>query len=391
MDLAFSPEHTKFRDEVRAFVADALPPHLRAKAEIDAHFEPHEIMEWHRILYRKGWAAPHWPVEHGGPGLDATSRFIVNDELELANTPSLSPFGLVMVAPAIMQFGTVDQQRRFLPKILAGDEVWCQGYSEPNAGSDLASLKTSAEDAGTHFVVNGQKTWTTYAQFANWIFCLVRTNPRAKKQAGITFLLIDLKTPGVTVKPFLTIGGTPAFSETWFDNVKVPKQNVVGPIDGGWTVAKALLGHERTQIAAVGVIGRAIRKCKQIAARTRVADHALIDEPAFRRKLAQLEIRHRSLQMANWRALAGAQLGHAPGPESSFLKIRGAELVQQAYELALELMGHDALAWFPESGVVMDIEESVASLFCYLRAATIYGGSNEIQRNIIAKHILGLG
>jgi alkylation response protein AidB-like acyl-CoA dehydrogenase len=390
MDLAFSPEHSRFRDEVRAFVADALPPHLRAKAEVDAHYEHREVMEWHRILHRKGWAAPHWPVEHGGPGLDATRRFIVNDELELANTPALSPFGLVMVGPAIMQFGTIDQQRRFLPKILAGEEVWCQGYSEPNAGSDLASLKTSAEDAGSHFVVNGQKTWTTYAQFAHWIFCLVRTDPRAKKQAGITFLLIDLKSPGVTVKPFLTIGGTPAFSETWFDNVKVPKQNVVGTIDGGWTVAKALLGHERTQIAAVGVIGRAIRKCKQIAARTRVADHALIDEPAFRRKIAQLEIRHRSLQMANWRALAGAQLGHAPGPESSFLKIRGAELVQQAYELAMELMGHDALAWFPESGVVMDIEESVASLFCYLRATTIYGGSNEIQRNIIAKHILGL-
>jgi alkylation response protein AidB-like acyl-CoA dehydrogenase len=391
MDLAFSPEHSKFRDEVRAFIADALPPHLRAKAEVDAHYEHREVMEWHRILYRKGWAAPHWPVDHGGPGFDATSRFIVNDELELANTPSLSPFGLVMVGPAIMQFGTIDQQRRFLPKILAGDEVWCQGYSEPNAGSDLASLKTSAEDAGTHFVVNGQKTWTTYAQFADWIFCLVRTNPRAKKQTGITFLLIDLKTPGVTVKPFLTIGGTPAFSETWFDNVKVPKQNVVGAVDGGWTVAKALLGHERTQIAAVGVIGRAIRKCKQIAARTRVADHALIDEPAFRGKLAQLEIRHRSLQMANWRSLAGAQLGHAPGPESSFLKIRGAELVQQAYELAMELMGHDALAWFPEADVVMDIEQSVASLFCYLRATTIYGGSNEIQRNIIAKHILGLG
>jgi alkylation response protein AidB-like acyl-CoA dehydrogenase len=391
MDLAFSPEHTKFRDEVRAFIAASLPAHLRPKAELDAHFEPGEVMEWHRVLARKGWAAPHWPVEHGGPGLDATSRFILNDELELANTPALSPFGVVMVAPAIIQFGTPDQQRRFLPKILSGDEVWCQGYSEPNAGSDLASLRTSAEDAGSHFVVNGQKTWTTNAQYADWIFCLVRTDPRAKKQSGITFLLIDLKSPGVTVKPFLTIGGTPAFSETWFDNVKVPKQNVVGAIDGGWTVAKALLGHERTNIAAVGVIGRTIRKCKRIAARTRVGDHALIDDPAFRGKLARLEIRHRSLQMANWRALAGAQSGQAPGPESSFLKIRGSELLQQAYELAMELMGHDALAWFPEPGVVMDLEASVASLFCYLRATTIYGGSNEIQRNIIAKQILGLG
>jgi len=391
MDLALSPEHAAFREDVRAFIAAALPPKLRAKAAADAHFEHHETMEWHRILARKGWAAPHWPVEHGGPGLDATSRFIINDELEAANTPMLSPFGLVMVGPAIIQFGTEDQQRRFLPKILAGEEVWCQGYSEPNAGSDLASLKTSAVDDGTHYVVNGQKTWTTYAQHADWIFCLVRTDPRAKKQSGITFLLIDLKTPGVTVKPFLTIGGTPAFSETWFDNVRVPKQNVVGAVDGGWTVAKALLGHERTNIAAVGTIGRVIRTCKRIAARTRVGERALLDDAGVRGKIARLEIRHRSLQMANYRALAGAQLGHAPGPESSILKIRGAELVQHVYELAMELMGHDALAWFPEPGVVMDLEESIASLFCYLRATTIYGGSNEIQRNIIAKQILGLG
>jgi alkylation response protein AidB-like acyl-CoA dehydrogenase len=390
MDLALSPQHTQFREEVRAFIAGALPAHLRAKAEISAHFEHHEVMEWHRILANKGWSAPNWPVEYGGPGFDATSRFIFNDELELANVPGLSPFGLAMVGPALIQFGTEDQKRRFLPKILAGDEIWCQGYSEPDAGSDLASLKTSAVDAGDHFVVNGQKTWTTHAQYADWIFCLVRTDTRAKKQSGITFLLIDLKTPGVTVKPFLTIGGTPAFSETWFDNVKVPKQNVVGAIDGGWTVAKALLGHERTGIAAVGVIGRAIRKCKHIAARTRVADHALIDDPVFRTKIARLEVRHRSLQMANWRSLAGAQLGHAPGPESSILKIRGSELVQQSYELAMELMGHHSLAWFPEHGVVLDLEESIASLFFYYRATTIYGGSNEIQRNIIAKHILGL-
>jgi alkylation response protein AidB-like acyl-CoA dehydrogenase len=391
MDLTLSPEHAAFRDEVRAFIAQALPPHLRAKAEVDAHFEHHETMAWHRILAARGWAAPHWPVEHGGPGLDATSRFILNDELEAANTPPLSPFGVVMVAPAIIQFGTAAQQQRFLPKILAGDEVWCQGYSEPNAGSDLASLRTRADDAGTHFVVNGQKTWTTYAQHADWIFCLVRTDGSAKKQAGITFLLIDLKSPGVTVKPFLTIGGTPAFSETWFDNVAVPKENVIGAVDAGWTVAKALLGHERTSIAAVGVIGRVIRTCKRIAARTRVGDRALLDDPIVGHKLAQLEVRHRSLQMANYRALAGAQRGHAPGPESSILKIRGAELVQQAYELAMDLMGHDALAWFPEPGVVPALEESIASLFCYLRATTIYGGSNEIQRNIIAKHILGLG
>jgi len=390
MDLAYSPEHSKFRDQVRGFIAEALPRHLRAKAETDSHFEHREVMEWHRILYKKGWAAPNWPVAFGGPGLDATSRFILHDELERANAPTLSPFGLGMVGPAIIQFGSDAQKQRFLPRILAGDEVWCQGYSEPNAGSDLASLRTSAVDAGDHFVVQGQKTWTTHAQFANWIFCLVRTDPSAKKQAGITFLLIDLTTPGVTVKPFLTIGGTLAFAETWFDNAVVPKANVVGAIDGGWTVAKALLGHERTGIAAVGPIGRVIRKCKKIALHTRSGDRALIEDPVVRTRLARLEIRHRSLQMANWRALAGAQLGHAPGPESSILKIRGAELVQQVYEFAMELMGHDALAWFPDPGVIPDFEASVSSLFLYYRATTIYGGSNEIQRNIIAKHILGL-
>ncbi len=390
MDLSFSPEHTAFRHEVRAFIAEALPAPLRAKAEIDGHFDHAEVMEWHRILFRKGWAAPHWPVELGGPGLDATSRFILNEELELAGTPALSPFGLVMVGPAIIQYGTAEQKQRFLPKILSGDEVWCQGYSEPNAGSDLASLRTTAEANGDGFVVNGQKTWTTNAQYADWIFCLVRTDPSAKKQAGISFLLIDLKSPGVTVKPFLTIGGTPAFSETWFDSVQVPKQNLIGPVDGGWTVAKALLGHERTLIAAVGQIGRTIRTCKRIAGRTLFADRPLIEDPAFRAKIARLEIRHRSLEMANWRALASAQLGRAPGPESSILKIRGAELVQQAFELAMELMGHDALAWYPEPGVIPAIEESIAPLFCYLRATTIYGGSNEIQKNIIAKHILGL-
>jgi alkylation response protein AidB-like acyl-CoA dehydrogenase len=393
MDLSLSPEHAAFRDDVRAFIARAMPPHLRAKAELDANFDMHEVMEWHRILAERGWVAPHWPVEYGGPGLDATRRFLLTEELELANAPQLSPFGLVMVGPAIMEFGSDAQKQRFLPKILSGDEVWCQGYSEPNAGSDLASLRTRAQlsDDGDHFIVNGQKTWTTYAQYADWIFALVRTDPNAKKQAGITFLLIDLKTPGVTVKPFLTLGGTPAFCETFFDNVRVPATNVVGQQNAGWTVAKALLGHERTLIAAVGHIGRGIRLCKRIAAHTNAGGQRLIDRPEWAGKITRLEVRHRSLQMANARALAGAQLGRAPGPESSILKIRGAELLQQAYELAMELMGHDALAWFPQPGVVPAIEQWVASAFCYLRATTIYGGSNEIQKNIIAKHLLGLG
>src|SRR5690349_15613683 len=220
MDLSFGPEHLRFRDEVRDFIRASMPDHLRQKAAVDGNFSHHEIMEWHKILHKKGWIAPHWPVEVGGPGLDVTSRFILTEELELSGAPVLSPFGISMVGPLLIQFGNDAQKKRFLPKILSGEEVWCQGYSEPNAGSDLASLKTRAEDDGKgSFIVNGQKTWTTYAQYADFIFMLVRTDPAAKKQSGISFLLCDMKAPGLTVKPFLTTGGTPAFCETFFENV----------------------------------------------------------------------------------------------------------------------------------------------------------------------------
>jgi len=278
-----------------------------------------------------------------------------------------------------------------LPPILTGTEVWCQGYSEPNAGSDLASLKTSAvKDSAGNYVVNGQKTWTTYAQYADWIFCLVRTDARGKKQEGISFLLIDIKTPGVEVKPMLTLGGTPAFCETFFTNAKVPVENLVGPRHGGWTLAKALLGHERTLIAAVGQSRRVMRRVKRIAAETTAGGGRLIDDPRIAASIARLDIELRCLQMANYRALAGAQGDKAPGPESSILKIRGAEILQGAFELAMEVMGHDALSWFNEPGVIPPLEQWVASSYAYTRATTIYGGSNEIQKNIIAKYILGL-
>jgi alkylation response protein AidB-like acyl-CoA dehydrogenase len=392
MDLSFSPEHIAFREEVRAFIEGAMPPHIREKASVDGNFDMKEVMEWHKILYRKGWVAPHWPGELGGPGLDVTSRFILTEELELAGTPALSPFGLSMVGPLIIQFGTDEQKKRFLPKILSGEEVWCQGYSEPNAGSDLASLKTRAEDDGQgHFVVTGQKTWTTYAQYADWIFCLVRTDPNAKKQSGISFLLIDMKTPGVTVKPFLTTGGTPAFCETFFENAVVPRENLVGPLHGGWTLAKALLGHERTLIAAVGQSARSMRRVRRIAQQTLADGRPVLEDPGYRAKIARLDIKLKGLQMANYKAIAGAQLGKAPGPEASILKIRGAEILQQTAELAMEVMGHNSLTWFNEPGTVPPNEQWVPSMFNYLRATTIYGGSNEIQKNIIAKLILGLG
>ncbi len=386
MDLSFSPEHEAFREEARAFIREAMPPHIAAKAAVDAHFEHDEVMEWHRVLARQGWAAPHWPEEVGGTGWDAARRFILSEELEKSGAPHLSPFGLVMVGPLIIQFGNDAQKRRFLPKILAGEEVWCQGYSEPEAGSDLASLRTTAVDDGQgNFVVNGQKTWTTYAQYADWIFCLVRTNPGVKKQAGISFLLIDMKTPGVKAVPMLTTGHTPAFCDTYFDNAIVPKENVVGPVDGGWAMAKALLGHERTMIAAVGHSTRALLRAKQVA-----RQHGLLDDPPWRERIARLEIELEALRMQNYRALAGAQLGHAPGAESSILKIRGSEILQQAIELSLDLMGPSALAWFPPEGVLAPQEQWVGSAFNYTRATTIYGGSNEIQRNVIAKWILGL-
>ncbi len=389
--MTFAPEHRAFRDEVRAWIREAMPPHIRAKAEVDAHFAHHEIMEWHRILYARGWVAPHWPKEHGGPGLDATSRFLLTEELELAGAPHLSVFGLSMVGPLLVEFGTEAQKQRFLPKILSGDEVWCQGYSEPNAGSDLASLRLEARDDGQGcFVLNGQKTWTTYAQHADWIFLLARTDASAKKQAGISFLLCDMKTPGLVAKPFLTLGGTPAFCETFFEDVRVPKENLVGPLNGGWTIAKALLGHERTLIAAVGLSTRALRRVKRIAAATLIDGRPALDHPGFRAKIARHEIKLEALRMANYRTLAGAQLGKAPGPESSILKIRGSEIFQQCFELAMELMGHDAMEWFNEPGSVPALEQWVPSAFNYNRATTIYGGSNEIQKNILAKHLLGL-
>ncbi len=391
MDLSFTAEHEAFRAEVREWIATVMPPDIRAKAEVDAAFEMPDMMRWQRILYERGWAAPHWPKKYGGPGWDATRRFILTEELELAGAPGLSPFGLVMVGPLIMQFGTEAQKARFLPKILSGEEVWCQGYSEPNAGSDLASLRTSAvKDGKGNYVVNGQKTWTTYAQYADWIFCLVRTDARGKKQEGISFLLIPLDTPGVEVKPMLTIGGTPAFCETFFDNAVVPEANLVGPENGGWTLAKALLGHERTLIAAVGQSRRAIRRIKRIAAETHAGGRPLIEDPRIASRVARLEIDLRCLQMANYRSLAGAQADRAPGPESSILKIRGAEILQQVYELGMLVMGHNGLSWFNPPGAIPDPEQWVASTFNYTRATTIYGGSNEIQKNIIAKYILGL-
>ncbi len=390
MDLDFSSEEEAFREEVRAFLRDEMPAEFRQKADAGEHFEHHETTRWQKILHTRGWAAPHWPKQHGGSELDPTRRFILSEELALAGTPALSPFGLSMVGPLIIHYGTPEQQARYLPGIVSGETAWCQGYSEPNAGSDLASLRTSAEDRGDHFVVNGQKTWTTYGQFADWIFCLVRTDSSGKKQQGISFLLIDMKSEGVEARPMLTLGGTPAFCETFFENVKVPKENLLGKPNEGWGLAKALLGHERTLIGSIAPVLRTIKRLKGIAAASKLGGASLLDDGSFRTRIAKLELRARAHQMALYRSLADQAAGKHPGPETSILKIVATTLQQEADELTMEVMGHDSLTWFNEAGAVPAQQGSVGSSFCYNRAVTIYGGSNEIQKNIIAKAILGL-
>jgi alkylation response protein AidB-like acyl-CoA dehydrogenase len=389
MKLTFTEEEEAFRREVRAWVQEAMPEDMRQKAQGEGGFTPEDSARWHRILHERGWVAPHWPRELGGTGWDAARCFIFNEEVELAGAPQLSVFGLSMVGPLIISFGTEAQKRRFLPKILSGEEVWCQGYSEPNAGSDLASLRTTAEDAGDHFIVNGQKTWTSYAQYADWIFCLVRTDPSAKKQSGITFLLIDMHSEGVHVKPMLTLGHTPAFCDTFFDNVRVPKDHVVGGINQGWTMAKALLGHERTLLAMIGPCRNVLQRLKRIAATKTVDGSPMLEHPVWRAKIARLEMRFRAHLTASYRALADQQKGKMPGPESSILKLVGTKLIQELTELGMEVLGENSLTWHNE-GLCAPVEESIGPYFCYERAASIYGGSNEIQRNVIAKMILHL-
>ncbi|MAG33263.1 MAG: pimeloyl-CoA dehydrogenase large subunit [Deltaproteobacteria bacterium] len=392
MDLAYTEEQNQFREEVRSWIADAMPAAMKKNAEEGANFAHSEVMEWHRILFEKGWVAPNWPQEVGGPGWDMAQRAIFQEECVLANTPGLSGFGLAMVGPLLIQYGSDEQKERFLPKILAGEEVWCQGYSEPNAGSDLANVQLRADKDGDDYILNGQKTWTTYAQYADWIFLLCRTSGEGKKQEGITFLLADINnTEGIEVKPFLTTGGTLAFSETWFKDARVPQINRIGPEGGGWSIAKALLGHERTGIGGTAESARGLRQAKRIAQCTPVGHGKLFDDSAFRRRIAHKEMRLRVIEILNFRQLAAAQLGHAPGAESSVLKIVGTEMQQEATELCMDAMGHNAMGWLdsPEEALP-SYQRAVASQWNYLRAATIYGGSNEIQKNIISKQMLRL-
>jgi alkylation response protein AidB-like acyl-CoA dehydrogenase len=397
VDLNFTSEEQAFRREVRQFIDENLPADVREKVRDSERLDRDDILRWHKILYQKGWVAPDWPKEYGGTGWNAVQRHIFDEECADAGAPISIPFGLRMVAPVLMAFGSPEQKKFFLPKILSGEHWWCQGYSEPGAGSDLASLKTRAERQGDHYVVNGQKTWTTLAQYADWIFCLVRTGTEGRQQESISFLLMDMKSPGITVRPIIMIDGGHEINEVWFENVKVPVENRVGEENKGWTYAKFLLGHERTGIAGVGRSKAALKRLKAIARRETADGRPLIEDNRFRDKIARLEMELLALEITNLRVISAEQENRAPGPEASILKIKGSEIQQTLSELAMQAAGHYALPYRAEAANDDEVAPfgpeygpTVARNYFNLRKTTIYGGSNEIQKNIITRMILGL-
>ena len=389
MDTKFTPEDLAFRDEVRAFLDANLTDEVR-QATIGGEINPDVIVQWQKKLYEKGWIAPNWPKEYGGTGWTVTQNYIFDTECAMAGAPAVVPFGLKMVGPVIYAFGSDEQKQRFLPDILQSNAWWCQGYSEPGAGSDLAALQTKAELDGDHYVVNGQKIWTTYAQHADWIFCLVRTDFEAKKQEGISFLLIDMKTPGIEVRKINSIDNQHSLNEVFFDNVRVPVANRIGEENKGWTYAKYLLTHERTAIAGVPQSKKAIQKLREIAEKEVAGGEPLINDPMFQAKLAQIEIDLMALEYTELRVISSVAAGGAPGPESSILKIKGTEIQQALSELSVEACGHYAHMMNVGEAIGNDYAWAVSAKYLYGRASTIYGGSNEVQKNIIAKMVLGL-
>ena len=402
MDLNLTAEEAAFRDEVRAFIARELSPETRAKMILGREIGKKDIVDWQRKLNARGWAVPNWPVEYGGQGWSPMQEYLFQTEIEQAPAPASLPFNTSMVGPVIATFGSAEQKAKFLPATANLDIWWCQGFSEPGAGSDLAGLKTTARREGDVYVVNGQKTWTTMAQYADWIFMLVRTNPQAeKKQQGISFLLIDMKTPGITVRPIQLLDGGHEVNEVFFDEVKVPVENLVGEENRGWDYAKFLLGNERMGIARVGVCRQRLRRVRELAALERVGDETLLDQPWFREKLANTEIELKALEITQLRVVAEARKRgkHGqPDPNSSILKIRGSEIQQATTELMMDVVG-PFVAPFPASiddedqtndpPIGPDYAAAAGPTYFNWRKISIYGGSNEIQRNIIAKAILG--
>ncbi len=391
MDLNFTVEEEAFRAEVQAFLAAELPPALADKVRSGRRLDKSDMQQWHAILNRRGWLANHWPVEYGGPGWNAVRRFIFENECALAHAPRIVPFGVNMLGPVLVKYGNEAQKRHWLPRILDGSDWWCQGYSEPGAGSDLASVKTTAIREGDHYVVNGQKTWTTLGQHANMIFCLVRTDLQAKKQEGISFLLIDMQSPGVEVRPIITLDGEHEVNEVFFTDVRVPAQNLVGDEHRGWTCAKYLLTYERTNIAGIGFSVAALRELKRFAGQHRRNGRLLADDPFFAARIARVEIDLENMKTTNLRMLAAAAGGGVPGAESSMLKIRGTEIRQEISSLMRRAVGPYAQPWI-EAGEGVGPAEAQRAAVNYFnnRKLSIFGGSNEIQRNIVAKMVLGL-
>jgi alkylation response protein AidB-like acyl-CoA dehydrogenase len=403
MDLNFTPEEESFRAEVRAFLAAELPADLRDKVNLGRRLRKDDWVRWQKILYRRGWGAGMWPQRYGGAGWSVVQQHIFDEEGAAAGAPPQIPFSLRMVAPVLMTFGNAAQQGYYVPRIIAGEDWWCQGYSEPGSGSDLASLRTSAVRQGDRYLVNGQKTWNTLGQYADWIFCLVRTSSEARPQQGISFLLIDMKSPGVSVKPIITIDGEREINDIFFENVEVPVQNLVGEENKGWTYAKFLLGHERTNNAGIGNCKRNLQRLKRIAAAQPSNGRPLSEDPRFRERIAQVELELMALEITNLRVLsAEAGEARAPGPEASILKIKGSEIIQQLAELQMQALGHDALISVPEALELdwappplladhyPEYAPPLSGQYFNQRKTTIYAGSTEIQKNIIAKLILGL-
>ncbi|AFU44510.1 acyl-CoA dehydrogenase [Acidovorax sp. KKS102] len=398
MDLNFTPEEEAFRAEVQAFLKDKLPERIATKVKAGQRLSKADQDEWHAILNERGWLANHWPQEYGGPGWGAVEKFIFDTECALAGGPRIVPFGVNMLGPVLIKFGNEAQKKYWLPRILSGEDWWCQGYSEPGAGSDLASVKTTAVRQGDHYIVNGQKTWTTQGQHANMIFCLVRTDREAKAQSGISFLLVDMKSPGVELRPIRTLDGDKEVNEVFFTDVKVPVENLVGEENKGWTYAKYLLTYERTGIAGVGFCIAALAKLKVIAAKVMKNGQPLDQDPLFAARMAQVEIDLENMKTTNLRVIAAVAGGGVPGAESSMLKIRGTEIRQEILSLIRRAVGPYALPFIEEAQYEGYADEPVgpkeaataaANYFNY-RKLSIFGGSNEIQKNIISKMILGL-
>lgn len=396
MQPAFDPQ--QFRAEVRAFCRDSLPPDLAAKSRRHEYFSKEDRIRWQRILHARGWYAGHWPQAYGGQGWGPLQRFICVEELEYTGTPWLTHFGISFAGPVIYTFGSDSQKQRYLPGILNSDTWWCQGFSEPGAGSDLASLRTRAVRHGDHYRVTGQKTWTTMAQWSDMMFCLVRTGAEKRPQQGISFLLIDLKSPGVTVRPIATIDRCHHINEVFLDDVEVPVGNLVGREGDGWTCTKFIVSNERLLVTELGKAKRLLEELRVLAAMTRDGDRFVAETFSFRRRLAELEVQLATLEALAYAAVSAAEGGVAPGPAASVLKIRGSEMQQAIFDAIIEVLGHGGLA-FQTEAIAAEChayrhgpESQAGLLFEHLhsRATSIYGGSNEIQRHILAKAVLGL-